>query len=516
MATMTYKQTSLKKLGRHHFAHVIAICEGVDWKFSAKRYFCTDEDDELRRIHEQTIEAMKTAGRRLKDSAWRLIGVRVTDKVGVKHPTLEDFIEAKGLDGWREDEALEMYAEAYGSCVFEGRRRTRLRERQVELVRKIESVEASDPVASDAIEDWIDLVTAERIKEVGVKTLGDLCEEIGASRSWFAKASGIGEVKARRIEAQVEYLIPGEIQRTKEGFSSQRNQTLDSTSNQAPSPSVNLGMQWESDWAAIEAWVKANARSSLTEKSYKRESTRFMAWLDKSLGGMRLGSVTTKECMSYKAFLQDIPQSWISRTRLSAGEPGWTPFRGKLSPSSQNQSVAIIQGLFEWLVTSKFLTENPWKKLPLHDRESRGGDALNKAKMSKFWASVCKEAPNASQARMRFLISLMMCVDIRPSEASKALLSDITRHGEQWFITVAGNGLKPRRCAIPEQAMAELHIYLQTRSIASLEGADEGTAMIASIVDPSRPVSYQAMYESTRVWMKRCSIEGNSFERWWS
>jgi site-specific recombinase XerD len=515
MATTTYEKRIPSKLGRHHFAHVLAICEGVDWKSSAQLYFCTDDADEMKSLHEQTINAMKAAGRRVKDSAWRLIGVRINDKEGEKKPTLQEYIDEQGLDGWSEEEVTEMYLDVYGGTADKGRRRARLRERQVELVRKLEQVESVQPVASDALGDWIDEKTAERLKDIGIKTLGELWQEIMASKSWFSKASGIGEMKAKRIESQLASLIPKDAAEEKETFKKSPQEKVSEgrqKDDESPSPTVQKSKIWTTDQDAVDAWISAYRRSESSVKSYRRESTRFLEWTKKRLNGKRLCDVTEEECVAYKVFLEDIPQNWISRTTLSPGDDGWTPFRGKLSESSQKQSVAVLQGFFEWLVKSGFHRENPWKFVESRPQSEK---AVATGKMQEFWTSICKAQSSASQSRMRFVAALLMGVKIRPGEAVQAVLGDFAEEDGQWVIQIKNPGKRPRKCIVGVQVMHELDLYLKSRGVVSIDVSDKSLPMIASTVTPGRFVSYQSLYGSTKVWMKRLGIKSMEFERLW-
>jgi hypothetical protein len=68
----------VRRLGLHHFAYLRAV---------ARRHAGIGE--------------------------WRLVGLHIGLGTSVAVPTLEDFCEQQGLDGWSEAEILEMYADAY-------------------------------------------------------------------------------------------------------------------------------------------------------------------------------------------------------------------------------------------------------------------------------------------------------------------------------------------------------------------------------------------------------------------
>src|SRR5690606_22940894 len=51
---------------------------------------------------------------------------------------------------------------------------------------------------------------------------------------------------------------------------------------------------------------------------------------------------------------------WVmSKRKASRGDPDWKPFAGPLSPTSQRQTIVILNGLFSWLVNAGYLAGNP-------------------------------------------------------------------------------------------------------------------------------------------------------------
>jgi len=53
------KTVFVKRLGRHHFAHLRAIAEGLDLQTSAKRYLGVEHGHEAKTAHRQTVEAVR-------------------------------------------------------------------------------------------------------------------------------------------------------------------------------------------------------------------------------------------------------------------------------------------------------------------------------------------------------------------------------------------------------------------------------------------------------------------------
>lgn len=68
----------VKRLGRHHFAHLRCVAEGIDIMASALRYLGIEHGHQAITAHRQVISAVRAVTRRhVKDSHWRLIGLAI-------------------------------------------------------------------------------------------------------------------------------------------------------------------------------------------------------------------------------------------------------------------------------------------------------------------------------------------------------------------------------------------------------------------------------------------------------
>ena len=72
------KTIFVTRLGRHHFAHLRSIAEGLDIQDSAKRYLGVEHGHQAVTAHRQTVDAVRSLSRRRGDKAWRLIGLTIT------------------------------------------------------------------------------------------------------------------------------------------------------------------------------------------------------------------------------------------------------------------------------------------------------------------------------------------------------------------------------------------------------------------------------------------------------
>jgi integrase/recombinase XerD len=76
-----------------------------------------------------------------------------------------------------------------------------------------------------------------------------------------------------------------------------------------------------------------------------------------------ISSLTHEDLLVYQHFLTD-PQPaarWIMPRgrKVARAHADWRPFAGPLAPSSQRQTIVILNTLFSWLVNAGYLAGNP-------------------------------------------------------------------------------------------------------------------------------------------------------------
>lgn len=546
----------VQRLGQHHFAHLRAIAEGIPVADSAARYLGTEHGHQARSAHLQTVDAVRAIARRRNESAWRLIGLSIRLPSPALAPSLEDFIAERDLDGWSESDVLAMYQEAYPTDARQARRH-RLRERQLDLLRRLQDIAAEQPHPSDLVTGWFDEVDGQKLLHAGFMTLNDLAQRIGRGGQWFSALPGIGKTKSARIEQHLRLLLGSDAFKrptsdffilpsrtpylhpksaaesdlkgrflSQEGPKSGAGEVFTTplslavgTADQAPHvllpspaltspPSARL-LDADNDLDAIESWITARAGSAATIKVYRRESKRLLLWLKYEKLGKALRQMTVDDCRDYMAFLQDIPERWISRRHAAPGTLGWAPFRGPLSLHSQKQAITIVASLFNWLQSAQYLNGNPWllvntdtgddpNKLPIDSR------SLSETAMSEVLRFIDNAPPSPSRDRIRFLMQFLESTGLRSSEILKVQLKDFTLdHQGRWSLKVMGKGSKLRMVALPGQALQAVNRYLEQRGLGNLQTASGNLPLLARTRDPSAPIGYQALYEHVTNWLRK-------------
>ncbi len=497
----------VRRLGLHHFAYLRAVAEGLPLLDSARRYLGIEHGHQASTAHQQTVDLVRAVARRHAGvGEWRLVGLHIGLGTSVTAPSLEDFCEHQGLDGWSEAEILAMYAEAYPADRRQ-QRRARLRERQLAMLRRLEVLAAEQPLPEDLVTGWFDDATAQRLLWAGINTLGQLHQRIAVGGRWFSTMPGIGATKAKRIEAHLRNLLPDLPVQAKRLFKLEVASTAIAV---ASAGGQGLGLlNASNDLQAIESWITARSGSAATARSYRREAQRLLLWLQAYRDSKPLSAMDVQDCTAYMAFLADIPSDWMSRQRAQPGSVGWAPFRGSLSVDSRQQAINLVASLFAWLQAARYLPANPWLLVNRNqgdDREQRllQSKALSEAAMEQVLAYIDSQECSPSRYRIRFILTFISSVGLRSAELIAARLGDLQHEPEGWLLQVHGKGAKNRWVAIPPVALQALREYLQARGF-SYDPllAPAQAPLLSSVQDPMQPIGYQALYEHVRGWVSK-------------
>jgi site-specific recombinase XerD len=549
MPTSAYASTQrfVYRLGAHHFAHVRALAEGLDIVSSAQRYLGIEHGNQAKAASRQTVEALRAIANRRHEPAWRLIGLTLQvpspSTQSVTQPSFQAFIEERDLNDWSEVEVSAMYAEIY-PLDPKVNKRVRLREKLLALLARLERQVAEQPHPNDNVAGWLDESLSHKLIAAGILTLGELRQTITVGGRWYRALPGVGAAKAARLEAYLRQLLAFDRTAATPAFAlpwpaATPALTLDANSGRvlhalpasaatdlltdAAHPSTAFLsaslttsltpslLAANSDADAVQAWLTARASSGATAKSYRREATRLLLWLQHACAGATLAQMRIEDCNAYMAFLQNIPAAWISRRSAAPGQAGWAPFRGQLSHDSQQQAIVIVASLFTWLQSAQYLQGNPWvlvNKKPGDDTQKNVLDtkALSANASSAILQFIDQQAPSPARVRIRFIVVFLSAVGLRSSELLSAKLGQIQHAPEGWMLQVHGKGAKNRIVHLPGQAMTALFDYLTARDIFELETVNPHLPLLANLKDPTQPLGYQALYEHVTSWLGKAVL----------
>jgi site-specific recombinase XerD len=390
--------------------------------------------------------------------------------------------------------------------------------KQLRALSILQSELVSRPAPAHKTSTWFAPLIVAKFASVGVLDIGSLWRFVSANgRHWFKRIPGIKETRGKRIESWLNFHSQtlGEINRSganwrpKARLSAlprlQRPQrvnalTIDAASGsiEAPSPARgsreiaplelmnvpphldgrnglfrpeapnHLGAR--NDMDAVFIWLNGylNAGRAKTFDAYRREIERFYHWCITE-AECPLSSVSVSHAQAYQKFLKSIPNKWIGNARVARGDPQWKPFRGQLSPKSQNYAVNVIRNLYSYLHKNGYITGNPFSGIIAitEDRPGRVLDAtrsfnqqdllLLQGALTTLPGLASTSPLKAAIARRKSLIMhLGLMTGMRISEMAGATLKSL-RHpivdnevGQDWIIDVVGKRGKIREIPISE------------------------------------------------------------------
>ncbi|MFZ4703077.1 MAG: tyrosine-type recombinase/integrase, partial [Candidatus Methylumidiphilus sp.] len=218
------------------------------------------------------------------------------------------------------------------------------------------------------------------------------------------------------------------------------------------------------DYQAIFCWLARLDPDSHTYRSYRREAERLLLWTI-LVQQKALSSLNVVDLSEYRSFLGD-PQPhalWIGSPQKK-GHAHWKPFTGPLSLRSRRFSETVLNGLFTFLASQRYLAHNPLLALPkLKDPNSQQPLDINRSFTESQWQLITAFLDNRVAAssgpeqlkwlRTRLIVQLGYGTGLRLHEMAQATLGDLAgkqRQGKiQYWLAVLGKGQKMREVPVP-------------------------------------------------------------------
>lgn len=263
------------------------------------------------------------------------------------------------------------------------------------------------------------------------------------------------------------------------------------------------------DLQAIQAWLACFADTKTTFNNYRKEAERLYLWSISQLG-KPISSLTHEDLLIYKRFLQD-PQpreKWVSSggKKYSRKDARWRPFYGPLSPSSQRQSMIILNVMFAWLVNAGYLAGNPLS-LSRH-RAKKAKPRITRYLDPQLWQEVkefIETSPKDSERerthyfRNRWLFTLLYLGGLRISEIPENNMGSFfcrrDKDGrERWWLEILGKGDKIRLVPATKEMMAELVQYRRNLGLSPYPSANEETPLVLPIGKSIKPLTRSALH----------------------
>lgn len=478
-------------------------------------------------------------------------------RIDASGPSLEDFqAKLEYGDDIGESELVELYQEHYaGSNAKSARsmaRKSRLITRQLSLLALLEPLVSSPITWQDEVHGWFTPSLAERLDHAGLKTIMDLAIAVaGNPTSWFAAAPGVGSAKAARIErfltAQlgsiedalnqkgVSFKLPS-VEEQERGLQLSTlsmstvgflpgpspttlhptigNSQLDGSQGRLREFSTPSAIDADNDYEAMQTWLKLKD-SVATVRLYEREVIRLIAW-SIQVRGRPMSSLSLEDALAYRAFLGEIPADMLTKkgpkkitsVQRNACQDskaihvgGFTQL--SLTTSSIKKALVIINGFYNWLVSVRYVSVNPFSgvkatvALPgvghnstsaddveglVFDR-SRKESIFERALPIEATAAIERYLENAHEdkdaefyARASFIFKFAIMTGMRISEVASARRDHLeylepdtaSGTGGGWILNVVGKRNKAREVPMPDTLMKHLEVYLAHRGLIAL------------------------------------------------
>lgn len=550
------------RLTRAHLAMARGWLQGLDLRVLAQRYLAgMDGEDSTdlrvaRHRLQRTLDELAAAARRAGlQGAATLARQAALIRQPADVPSLEEFAQRFDADFHSQQELLALYEAEYGrapgaeAARRAARRRARLVERQLQLITELEGVLGEDLTPASALAAWFAPGIAERLHRADLFTVAQLVDRMrSVPRRWWNGIPGIGEGKGQRMRRFIEaHLGPvsappqvaaragggaqalpvlaaagvaagtaGAVRRELAVVPLERLHVPGELSGEAGTfraPLERCAIAARNDYDAVHIWLSTKS-SALTQAAYRREAERLLLWcvLQRKKA---LTSLTLDDAQAYRDFLAD-PQpasQWIGSKGVPRFAPLWRPFAGPLKASSQTQSLVILHGLFEWLISTGYTTVNPFAGVRVraatravaasttaadttgleHDRAKRNR-VLARTLPTPALQAVLEELrelePGGRHRRTALVLRILVSTGLRISELAAARRDHLewippSQQGDGgWVLHVVGKRNKYREVPLPQDLVQSLCDYLAARGLPhALEDVPPGTYLIGKVDD---------------------------------
>lgn len=266
----------------------------------------------------------------------------------------------------------------------------------LDILIKAADAKQESPLPSHQIGRWLRKNTAKPFKEEKILTISDLMSLINQrGQGWWRSIPRIGQLRAKIIigwlkqhETSLGKLhAPIYYEFTQGPIAHKRIVNLSITKSITPIEFAtansdldgSLGtnrclkfpyLQVKTDFDAVLAYLSKFQGQDHTYRSYRKEIERFVLW---SLLVVKkpVSSLTPGDCLNYSRFLQAPSPAFIG-TKKPRTSSLWRPFTSEaISTESQTRAIKLIKGLFNYLVSVRYLNSNPWFGESIKNKKSQ-------------------------------------------------------------------------------------------------------------------------------------------------
>ena len=271
------------------------------------------------------------------------------------------------------------------------------------------------------------------------------------------------------------------------------------------------------DTRAIQEWLGYyRLRSKHTVRTNKKESIRFLMWLEIRLGASDrlLPKATGELANEYLEFLM-APRAMPSSILSKYGYSG-QPFRKPLSSASIRQAIVILKQMYlnlrDMVLKSDqepYVQINPFALI----RPAPVQKSFNQSKALTLeeWSMVQetvellpRDTPRAVQHyhRARWTMQLLYRLWARRASAASLRMCDFFPAEGSWMIQVKGKGAKNTALVASSKLIEELIVYRRAMGMTDLPTPSDVRPLVGAVPDFTRPVSDDVIYSLCKVIFK--------------
>lgn len=193
-----------------------------------------------------------------------------------------------------------------------------------------------------------------------------------------------------------------------------------------------------SDWEAAAVWLEVLREKGLSPNTlltYSREIRR-LRWYVESFSLATPSAWRFDDVRQYREFLTNHAADYAARPGAKLGQAGWTPFRGRMAPSTVAQSCGILGELCRFWVKARYVQFDPTLGQARRSARDKGRRSDPKSLAPELVASVLQTLERRERRlavdhlryyRDRFLFLLFVRTAIRTTEAAQADMVDVFR-----------------------------------------------------------------------------------------
>ena len=260
------------------------------------------------------------------------------------------------------------------------------------------------------------------------------------------------------------------------------------------SPSLNLPVEGKEERVLTRATTDSElAKEYLTYSDLgpaslantQKELYRFLMWC-RHEAGMSIKELMPEDLDSYKSFLKDPPEEWITERKLPRDDPNYRPLSGPLSDESRRQALVTVKAFLTFAALRKYITLNIGalvkniKKTPGDEERYLSEEEIALA-IEAVDARVCKTPKEIlRRERDRFLFIAYYYTGARIAELVKADMTSLSIHEGHWRIKIIGKGGKPRELTVHSDLLAAYGRYRAAFGLSPSPSQDEQIPLILS------------------------------------